>query len=929
MKWINLKVRDKIILVLVIPSLFLIGINIWAFSTSSSVTEHTELIRDKGIQLTLLTKDMKLSVVQVQQWLTDISATRGRDGLNDGFDEAEKSAQQFRKDLATFQSMLNDGEQDLKQTLEQLSLRFETYYAAGKTMAHAYVKGGPAAGNPMMAEFDSAAEAMNETLEPFIANRIDLGNSYLDQVVVEIATFRDGITWLMALSMLIVGVVGFLLVRSILKALRSVQDTVGQIAGGDLTVRVPHRRVDDEITHIGDQVNILADNMTGLMTLISLHSGSITACASELVQIRDQVSEDARHSQHVVNQVSEQNQTLSTEIGEVQGAVRQATDNINSISAAANQLSGNVSTIASSAEQASVNISTMAAAAEQITTNIGGVNQNLTSVDSAVKDVASSVTEMTEALMAVRARCQTASRASEQTNEHARSTLEIMEKLAGSAQEIGHTVDIINSIAEQTNMLALNASIEAAGAGEAGKGFAVVANEVKDLARQTGDATLMIRSKTNEIQEVTDEVTRANEEIFTSVERINQANQEITYSVDEQAETTRGISEAIHDVARAADEVTHSALELNNAAQDVARAASEAALGTSEVAKSALEVSQAATSVAEDSTQAQEMTQAILASVEKTADISNVVKGSMEEAERKAGMMRGSSFQFDRMGTVLQQMSNALYATQVEMDVGEARFNNRQLKRDYLSWQSRLEQAIPGRAAVTVEEIPEAGASWFGRWMREHAAEYGDSTLFRDLGQALDDVHNKMKATASHIVEQGWDGRIESDRLLGEFLEARRTMFQLSDRLYQGMTDPDAKEKPYFEWDDRLNTGLEQVDADHLYLVELINRFHQAMKDGADKQVVSAILNELTDYTVSHFQREEVYFDQHGYPDTASHKKIHREIVSTVQGLVNKYDEGEFSVGIELLAFIKVWLIEHILETDMKYVPFLKGKGVH
>ncbi|MEO5364668.1 MAG: methyl-accepting chemotaxis protein, partial [Magnetococcus sp. DMHC-8] len=78
-----------------------------------------------------------------------------------------------------------------------------------------------------------------------------------------------------------------------------------------------------------------------------------------------------------------------------------------------------------------------------------------------------------------------------------------MQKLGVSAQEIGKVVAVISNIAEQTNILALNASIEAAGAGEAGKGFAVVANEVKELARQTSEATRMISEKIGQIQETT------------------------------------------------------------------------------------------------------------------------------------------------------------------------------------------------------------------------------------------------------------------------------------------------------------------------------------------------------------------------------------------------------------------------------------------
>ena len=94
---------------------------------------------------------------------------------------------------------------------------------------------------------------------------------------------------------------------------------------------------------------------------------------------------------------------------------------------------------------------------------------------------------------------------SEDANNQAEKTSEIMDKLQNSAQEVSKVIKIINDIADQTNMLALNATIEAASAGDAGKGFAVVANEVKELAKQTSDATEKIAYQIDEMQKAAEE----------------------------------------------------------------------------------------------------------------------------------------------------------------------------------------------------------------------------------------------------------------------------------------------------------------------------------------------------------------------------------------------------------------------------------------
>ncbi|MBF0590138.1 MAG: hypothetical protein HQL53_13535, partial [Magnetococcales bacterium] len=165
MKAFNLTVHSRIILTLLIPSVFLIGINIWAFHTSNKVFSDAVTIRQQGVELSLLAKDMKLDVVQVQQWLTDISATRGLDDLNDGFIMAEKSADSFRKRLDEAKKRLSkENSNTLLHSLNAMETSFNAYYTIGRQMAQAYVDHGPSAGNKQMAEFDKRADELHSHL---------------------------------------------------------------------------------------------------------------------------------------------------------------------------------------------------------------------------------------------------------------------------------------------------------------------------------------------------------------------------------------------------------------------------------------------------------------------------------------------------------------------------------------------------------------------------------------------------------------------------------------------------------------------------------------------------------------------------------------------------------------------------------------------
>lgn len=135
------------------------------------------------------------------------------------------------------------------------------------------------------------------------------------------------------------------------------------------------------------------------------------------------------------------------------------------------------------------------------------------------------------------------------------STNSRVETLGESSLEIGKVIDVITSIAEQTNLLALNATIEAARAGDAGKGFAVVANEVKELAKQTAQATEEISSRIVAIQSDTSGAVDAIGEISHVMTQISEIQATIASAIEEQSSTTSEINSNIVDAANGVNEI--------------------------------------------------------------------------------------------------------------------------------------------------------------------------------------------------------------------------------------------------------------------------------------------------------------------------------------------------------------------------------------
>ncbi len=161
-----------------------------------AIKEKTQLARTESAVFADLAQDLQMQVLEVQQFFSDVAATRGQDGLDTGFAEAAKSRQIFVADLEKFKQMFQqeNAQADLA-TIETLRLEFEAYYQAGITMAQTYVKEGPAGGNKLMGGFDAAASQLHDRLDPFAKAQIEEFNTALASVETMSSRLANGTLW--------------------------------------------------------------------------------------------------------------------------------------------------------------------------------------------------------------------------------------------------------------------------------------------------------------------------------------------------------------------------------------------------------------------------------------------------------------------------------------------------------------------------------------------------------------------------------------------------------------------------------------------------------------------------------------------------------------------------------------------------------------
>jgi methyl-accepting chemotaxis protein/CHASE3 domain sensor protein len=240
--------------------------------------------------------------------------------------------------------------------------------------------------------------------------------------------------------------------------------------------------------------------------------------------------------------------------------------------AAVGAIVSNVSASAVQLEAAAGTLTRTAETTQSLSSQVSGSSEeasnNMQSVASATEELSVSVDEIGRRVRESSQIAQAAVLQAQQTDGR-------ISKLSRAAQEIGDVVKLITAIAEQTNLLALNATIEAARAGEAGRGFAVVASEVKSLASQTAKATDEISSHISGMQGATQESVAAIKEIGGTIAKISDIAATISSAVEQQSSATQEIARSVQNVAEGTQQAAANIMRVNRGATETGSASED------------------------------------------------------------------------------------------------------------------------------------------------------------------------------------------------------------------------------------------------------------------------------------------------------------------------------------------------------------------
>ncbi len=368
------------------------------------------------------------------------------------------------------------------------------------------------------------------------------------------------------------------------------------------------------------------------------------------------------------------------------------------VTSAAEEMKFNINSVAAAVEQASVNMNVITTAIEELTKTVQEIADNTAKA----QGITSSAVERGE------------------------KTSDNVNRLGQAAYEITKVTEVITEISDQTNLLALNATIEAARAGEAGKGFAVVANEIKELAKQTADATQEIRNRIDGIQSTTDTTVKEIVEITNVIKDIDQTVTGITAAVEEQAVTTQEISSNITQASDGIQEINEN------------------------VAQSSVVVSDIAT------------------------DISKVNENAIHSAEDGIELQYSIQEMHD-LATRLQQRI-------CRCQVGEAKFDIIKIKEAHMGFRDNLRKVMKGKRQMQPEEVSTEKNCLFGQWFySSEGKQYQHLPAYQDVEKVHTQVHTLGRQIVAAV---NMNDHNKTRDMLARFDEARIAMFKHLEELY-------------------------------------------------------------------------------------------------------------------------------------------------
>lgn len=325
----NTRLGKRIAVGFSLPLVITICFGVVIYAMSDGIRDKSFQVRDGSrASFAETAYQMKLDVVQVQQFLSDISATRAQDGLDDGFKKAEECSQSFKAGMTRFRQVYEkERNQAQLQKLDELGKAFQEYYDSGKVMAKAYIDEGPAGGNKKMPAFDKAADKLSALVEPLLEQQLSDLHASLDDIaslshLTRIAIVASGI-----LIILCSLVVGWIITRSTTGVLRKIVEGLrsgaDEVASASARLSSESRQFAEGASEQAAAIEETSSSLEEMSSMTRQNASNATQAnqlmfeASKVVEKANSSMNDLTASMAEISKASEETQKIIRTIDEI------------------------------------------------------------------------------------------------------------------------------------------------------------------------------------------------------------------------------------------------------------------------------------------------------------------------------------------------------------------------------------------------------------------------------------------------------------------------------------------------------------------------------------------------------------------------------------------------------------------------------------
>jgi methyl-accepting chemotaxis protein len=396
--------------------------------------------------------------------------------------------------------------------------------------------------------------------------------SYLEEFTAPVTKMRNAIVLLGCVCMLISLFIAWYLAMSMTRPIKRLIGVAEAVSEGDVNVRVD--------TSSQDEVGVLALAFQRLVDYMKDLAGAAESIAANnlTIEVKPRGEKDVLGN------------SFKIMVHNLTGMVRQLGQNATELVSAANQIASSSEEMSRGAQEQAQQMGQVSSAVEEISATILESSKNAGDASEGARGAAATASTGGEIVSET-------IRGMQRITDVVRKSADSIAKLATSADQIGEIISVIDDIADQTNLLALNAAIEAARAGEQGRGFAVVADEVRKLAERTGKATREITDMIKGIQVETQDAVKSMETGIGEVEKGREMADRAGSSLNEVVTGAQRVMDMITQIATAAEQQSAAAEEISKNIESVTAITRETAKGVQESAAAAEELNRQAESL--------------------------------------------------------------------------------------------------------------------------------------------------------------------------------------------------------------------------------------------------------------------------------------------------------------------------------------------